>query len=70
MTTISLVPFVRLLWEVRVAGRVLGGVMEAPDCDGALEQVSRVLMEHMCEHHGLTMRDFQAGHVFVFRRVE
>jgi len=68
MPAVASFPSVSMIWEVRVAGRVLGGTVKLPDCDEALELVTRSLMQTLIGHHGLTRADFRRGHVFIFRR--
>lgn len=57
-----------MTYEVRVAGRILGGVMEMPDCEGALEQVTRAVALELIRHHAITKCDFVRPHVFIWRR--
>jgi hypothetical protein len=68
MPAVASFPKVYMTWEVRVAGRVLGGSVTLPDCEQALELVTRSLVGTLIGHHDLTRADFRRGHVFIFRR--
>jgi len=65
---VTALPTIPLLWQFRQGGRVLGGVVRVPDCDGALEVVTRVLMMRLIGEHGFTRRDFAGPHRFIFRK--
>ncbi len=69
MHAVAPIPTVSMTWEVRVAGRILCGVVKSPDCDGTVEQATRVLAKQLKQKHGVTARDFKGPHVFIFRRV-
>jgi hypothetical protein len=66
MSTIVSIPLVAYRWEFRCAGRIMGGVVEMPACDGAMEQVTRALLDAVVREMGVTWREIEAGHVFVF----
>lgn len=63
MTAIAPIPMVRFDYLVLTPARNFEGCMEVPDCDGALEQATRVA----AQVYGVDLRQ---KHLFLFRKVE
>ena len=66
---VTALPTAKMLWQFRQGGRTLGGVVRVPQCEGALEALTRVLMMRLIGEHGFTRRDFAGPHHFILRRV-
>ena len=66
-STITPIPLVTYRWTARLPdGRCWSGSVEMPDCDGALEQGTHALRNHLGDEYGVNVR--RNNPVFSWRR--